>query len=199
MAILFYEKFVRRFMGAIFALGISFFWGGALADPRTPDNPVEPKVELDGKKDKEKSQCCRVSMINARGTKITGSLVLTADYIQISVSEKRGAEKKKIYLSTIETIEFLKWKGVEVGANEFVFYPSQIKFTLTDKSVIECGSNVKVLNKLTLMDGKKKHIGHTYFYDYWENDAWRGAAQPDKLYPETNPNQDTIVRIFFIR
>jgi len=170
----------------------------ASADPRHPDNPVAPKVDVNEQKDKEK-QNYQVSLINARGEKKSGSLVLTFDSIDVNVSDTGANEIRKISLSSIDSIEFIRWKGTEVRKNVFMFHPSQINILLSDKKTLECRSNIKQFNKISFRDGKRIHIAYAYFFDYRENNVWRNSGQADMLYPETNPHENTVVRIIFNR
>jgi hypothetical protein len=171
----------------------------ASADPRLPDNPDAPKVDVNEQKVKEKYQNYQVSLINAKGEMKSGSLMLTFDSIDVNISDTGANEIRKISLSSIDSIEFIRWKGTEVRKNAFVFYPSQINILLSDKKTIECFSNIKQLNKLGLRDGKRIHNAYAYFFDYREKNVWRNSGQADMLFPETNPHENTVVRITFNR
>ena len=175
------------------------FVGVIFADPRIPDTPFQPRVDINETRHALGDHTYRVSLINARGDKRSGLLALKTDFIDIDVSDHGSVEKRKVSIASIDSIEFKKWKGTEGRGNEFLFYPAQIKITLADKKIIECRSDIKILNRLTLIDGKNSVSQYTYFYDYRENNAWRNSGRSDLSYPETNPHEDTVLQIVFFR
>ncbi len=189
----------KGFLFIIIALLLSGFMRDISADPRIPEPPIQPRADINETRHALGDHTYRVSLINARGDKRSGLLALKTDFIAIDVSDHGSIEKRKGNISSIDSIEFNKWKGTEIRGNEFLFYPAQIKIVFADKKIIECRSDIKILNRLTLIDGKNSVSLYTYFYDYRENNAWRNTGQPDMSYPETNPHEDTVVRIVFSR
>jgi hypothetical protein len=169
------------------------------ADPRIPEPPLQPRVDINETRHALGDHTFRVSLINARGDKRSGLLALKTDFIDIDVSDHGSVEKRKVNISSIDSIEFNKWKGAEARENEFLFYPARIKIVFADKKIIECRSDIKILSRLNLIDGKNSVFLYTYFYDYRKNNAWRNTGQADMSYPETNPHEDTVVRIVFSR
>ncbi len=169
------------------------------ADPRMPEIPAAPKVDLDETRRALGDYRYRASLVNARGEKKAGLLALKEDFIDADITERGPSEIRRIKISGIDVIEFIKWKGTAAKGNGFLFYPSEIKITLTDKSALKSRSDIKALNRLVLSEGNKSYIMYSCFYDYRENDIWRNTGEADISYPETNPHGDTVVRIVFSR
>jgi hypothetical protein len=136
----------------------------------------------------------RVSVTRARGEVLEGVLIVSFT----SVDLPTGGGTRSVALADLASIEFVRWQGQKRRNNEYAFYPSQVRVTLMDKSVIET-SGIRALGRLRLMTGGRRRTLYSYFFDYREKDAWKNSGQKEMAYPETNPHADTVVKIAFIQ
>jgi hypothetical protein len=168
----------------------------AIADPKPPADPRDPVIDASdaGKKSLE----VPVTIINARGDRREGSLIL--DFESLSVPAASGdATAETIPVKQIRSIEFLRWEGRKIRLNEYAFYPCQVRITLVDGRSRESGRPIPALARLRFRDSGVTRYIHSSFYDYRVKDAWKNSGQRDPHYPELHPHPETIMQILFSR
>ncbi len=167
--------------------------------PRSPKEPLSLPVEVRDPKDAGRKTDLPATIVTARGDKKTGTLVVKFGTIEIETMEEGARRKMAVAIADIETIEFIRWRGVERRKNEFVFYPSETKIILRDKKALAGTGRIALLNRLAFKYGGESLFIYSYFYDYWKNGTWKNSGQTAREHPETNPIGDTLVKIIFIR
>ncbi len=167
--------------------------------PRSPKDPPPPSVDLRDLKEGKRETNISSTIVNARGDKKTGSLEMQTGSIEVTVVEERAHIKTAVAIADIDSIEITRWRPIERRRNEFVFYPAEIRIVLRDRKTLLCAGSVPLLNRLSFKDSGGSRFVYSYFFDYWKHDAWKNCGRSDKSYPETNPPDETLVKIVFIR
>ncbi len=181
------------------ALGAEEKKSSSANGPRSPEDPSAPSVEVRDRRDSGRATDLPATVVNARGDKRTGSLVVKFGSLEVETMEGGARRKTAVAIADIESIEFTRWRGTERRKHEFTFYPSDMKIILRDKKMLLCTGGAALLNRLAFRSGGESRFIYSYFYDYWKNNAWRNSGQSDRNYPETNPFGDTLVKILFLR
>ncbi len=159
-----------------------------------PKDPVSPSADFSGKEG-DRQHAVRAALVKARGERLEGELFLAFTSLNLSVAGTGGAKIRTVPLAGIAAIEFVRWQGRKRRDNEYAFYPTRIRVTLADKTVIESGINTTSLYRLRLRTGGRTISLYTFFFEYREKDAWKNSGEKTMAYPETNPHADTVVRI----
>ncbi len=194
--------------GAAAAAAAALLWGGLGAEekkspssegPRSPRDPAAPSVDLRDRKDAERVSDVPVTIVTARGDSTTGFIDLQSGFIEVQAAEEGTYSKKNVAFGDIQSIEFTRWRGAERRKNEFVFRHWEMRIVLIDKKALQCRGNIPALNRIAFRDSRGGRAVFSFYYDYWKDGAWKNSGRTDRIYPETNPLGDTLVKIIFIK
>jgi hypothetical protein len=166
---------------------------------RLPAEPSVPGVDIGGAKGQGGEKELAVTVVTVKGESMTGSIIIKSETLEIEIDENGASVKKALPLAAIDTIEFSRWRGMQRRKNEFAFYPSLTKITMTDKKIYECARAIPALNRLLFKNYRGKRFLYAYFYDYRVKDRWKNSGEQDLRYPETNPLAGTLLKITFAR
>jgi hypothetical protein len=166
-------------------------------DLPAPKEPAEPAVDVRGKKAGAGGADFPVTVFTAKGSALTGSLILKFDAIEIETAGEGHERTKSISLSSVESIEFMRWRGALRRKNEYAFYPALAKITLRDKKTYECLRITPAFGRLMLKNHAGSRFIYVYFFDYRNGKTWKNSGETGMNFPETNPLAGTVVRIDF--
>lgn len=166
---------------------------------RIPKDPDSPAVDIKENKDQGKVSDIPVTVETVRGDAMTGSLIINFNVLEIDIMDNGSVQKKAISLADIDSIEFIRWHGIERGKNEFAFFPSRMRVVTADKKIYECCRYTPQMNRLLFKNFKGNRFIYSYFYDYRKNNTWKNSGESDMRYPETNPPAGTLLRIMFTK
>ncbi len=163
--------------------------------------PVEPVVKdvfiINGSEDHK----FRVEVVFGNGEIKRGNILLPDKKIIFQrVNRKDGNRTERI--SAIKSVKFLKWMKKNIKDNIFLFSPVSSIIILKNNSKIYYNKNIKIFNRIDFYtDGNKKRKYKIYsiFYDYWYNNRWEISKSRNINYPETNPNDRSVVEIKFLQ
>jgi hypothetical protein len=162
-----------------------------------PKDPVSPSADFHGKDEGGRSWV-RAALVKARGERLEGELLVTFASLDLDIIVDNNPKKRSVPLAEISSIEFTRWQGQRRRNNEYAFYPSLIRVTLADKTVVESGAGIRMLYKLRLRTGERSRTHYSYFFDYREKNAWKNSGEKEMTYPEKNPHGETVVKIELI-
>ncbi len=188
---------IRRYVIPVVLAAIACA-GDLRAEPAEPKKPDDPVIGTSSKKDGSGTDF-EVTVITAKGERITGFFLAGAAIVEAEVAEKGGVVKKNIPLSAIASVEILRWQGKPVRKEEYVFRPARIKMTLADKTVYECVNDIRLFDRMRVRALNRVRAVYAYYYDYRSKNRWKNSGKEDMRYPETNPHGDTVVQIIFSR
>lgn len=167
--------------------------------PKNPDEPVIVTPSGDDRGGKKGETELEVTVVTARGERITGILLTGAAAVDVEVAENGAVVKKSVPLAGIASVEILRWQGKSLRKEEYVFRPAHIRLTMADKTVYECLKDIRIFGTLRVRALNRVRAVYSYFYDYRRDKKWKNSGMEDIRYPETNPHGDTAVQIVFAR
>ncbi|MCP4129896.1 MAG: hypothetical protein GY754_02660 [bacterium] len=165
------------------------------AEVKAPDEPAVPDVFLN-KNTKKTAAWYPVRIDFANKKYVEENLLFSSGSISFIVVTKGKTQIRKVAVSDISTLEFLKWKGEKINKKTYRFYPAKIRVTLKDKSAFLSKNPGPVFNRLTV-EAKKKRMYYSYFYEYRVKGKWEYSKKKETGYPETHPHKETVVKIRF--
>jgi hypothetical protein len=182
---------------------VTFFFSSILmsqiAEPIVPTAPiiVDPLTQFDSSMQKSSGPPTRCDVLvvgegTNRGTISFPSSAMTFYF------EKNGKPFNQTYfLTNLESIHFLKWKGYKQKDSSYIFYPISTRVSLKDGSSFTCSYYLESLGKLEHKSFLGSTILYTYFYEYRSGGQWQNSKKKELTYPETHPPKGCLLKIIF--